>query len=265
MPWLGRGYFNSLHFCLFVVSEHHYFSRKQTLLYPSLLKHSCSHPPHARAHTHRRTRTHTRTHIHMHARTHARTHACTYTRSREGYASFKQVEPWPWHGEVIPGVGVVALVTNEELLSRTLCVNTPLLEVSCCSRFKISSALILCSVEKEGSGRMNLPALRCREFNCFKSTSPQYTYTYTERERETDRQTDRQAGRQAETETDRQTDGDRDRDTQRDRDTDRQADRHRERQRQRAHNNNNKNSCKDEVTQIPLVNLHCWRRKHNNL
>ena len=36
-------------------------------------------------------------------------------RSSEGYASFKQVKPWPWHVEVIPGVGVVGLVTNEEL------------------------------------------------------------------------------------------------------------------------------------------------------
>ena len=31
-------------------------------------------------------------------------------------ASFKQVKPWPnWHVEVIPGVSVVGLVTNEEL------------------------------------------------------------------------------------------------------------------------------------------------------
>ena len=29
--------------------------------------------------------------------------------------SFKQVMPWPWHVEVIPGVSVVELVTNEEL------------------------------------------------------------------------------------------------------------------------------------------------------
>ena len=36
-------------------------------------------------------------------------------RSSEGYASFKQVKSWPWHVEVIPGVGVVGLVTNEEL------------------------------------------------------------------------------------------------------------------------------------------------------
>ena len=36
-------------------------------------------------------------------------------RSSEGYASFKQVRPWLWHVEVIPGVGVVGLVTNEEL------------------------------------------------------------------------------------------------------------------------------------------------------
>ena len=25
------------------------------------------------------------------------------------------VKPWPWHVEVIPGVGVVGLVTNKEL------------------------------------------------------------------------------------------------------------------------------------------------------
>ena len=33
----------------------------------------------------------------------------------EGYASFKQVKSWPWHVEVIPGVGVVGLMTNKEL------------------------------------------------------------------------------------------------------------------------------------------------------
>ena len=36
-------------------------------------------------------------------------------RSSEGYASFKQVKPWLWHVEVIPGVSVVGSVTNEEL------------------------------------------------------------------------------------------------------------------------------------------------------
>ena len=36
-------------------------------------------------------------------------------RSSKGYASFKQVKSWPWHVEVIPGVSVVRLVTNEEL------------------------------------------------------------------------------------------------------------------------------------------------------
>ena len=36
-------------------------------------------------------------------------------RSSKGYASFKQVKSWPWHVEVIPGVSVVGLVTNEEL------------------------------------------------------------------------------------------------------------------------------------------------------
>ena len=36
-------------------------------------------------------------------------------RSSEGYANFKQVKPWHWHVEVIPGVSVVGLVTNEEL------------------------------------------------------------------------------------------------------------------------------------------------------
>ena len=54
--------------------------------------------------------------------------------SSEGYASFKQITPWPWLVEVIPGVSVVGLVTNEELckvvwrmLFRTVCINTPLL------------------------------------------------------------------------------------------------------------------------------------------
>ena len=36
-------------------------------------------------------------------------------RCGEGCASFKQVKPWPWHAEVIPGVSVVGLVINEEL------------------------------------------------------------------------------------------------------------------------------------------------------
>ena len=36
-------------------------------------------------------------------------------RSSEEYANFKQVKPWPWHVEVIPGVIVMGLVTNEEL------------------------------------------------------------------------------------------------------------------------------------------------------
>ena len=36
-------------------------------------------------------------------------------RSSEGYASFKQVKPWPWHVEVIPEVSVVGPVTSEEL------------------------------------------------------------------------------------------------------------------------------------------------------
>ena len=36
-------------------------------------------------------------------------------RSSEGYASFKQAKHWPWHVEVIRGVSVVGLVTNEEL------------------------------------------------------------------------------------------------------------------------------------------------------
>ena len=34
-------------------------------------------------------------------------------RFSEGYASFKQVKPWPWHVEVIPGVSVMGLVTNK--------------------------------------------------------------------------------------------------------------------------------------------------------
>ena len=36
-------------------------------------------------------------------------------RSSKGYANFKQVIPWPWHVEVIPGVSVVGLVANKEL------------------------------------------------------------------------------------------------------------------------------------------------------
>ena len=54
--------------------------------------------------------------------------------SSEGYVSFKQVKLWLWHVEVIPGVGVMRLVTNEELcqvvrelLLGTLCMNAPLL------------------------------------------------------------------------------------------------------------------------------------------
>ena len=31
-------------------------------------------------------------------------------RSSEGCASFKQVKPWPWYVEVIPGVSVMGLV-----------------------------------------------------------------------------------------------------------------------------------------------------------
>ena len=55
-------------------------------------------------------------------------------RSSEGYASFKQVKPWPRHIEVIPGVGVVGLVTSEELckviwgiIIKNSFINTPLL------------------------------------------------------------------------------------------------------------------------------------------
>ena len=36
-------------------------------------------------------------------------------RSSEGYASFKQIKSWSWYVEIIPGVSVVGLVTNEEL------------------------------------------------------------------------------------------------------------------------------------------------------
>ena len=36
-------------------------------------------------------------------------------RFSEIYARFKQVKPWPWHVEVIPGVSEVGLVTNKEL------------------------------------------------------------------------------------------------------------------------------------------------------
>ena len=35
--------------------------------------------------------------------------------SGERCASFKQVKPWPWHVDVIPGVGVMGLVSNKEL------------------------------------------------------------------------------------------------------------------------------------------------------
>ena len=46
-------------------------------------------------------------------------------------------------------------------------------------RFKIPSARIFCSVDREGSGRINLPALRCREFSFFffKCPSPQPSHT----------------------------------------------------------------------------------------
>ena len=36
-------------------------------------------------------------------------------RSSEGYATFTEVKSWPWLVELIPGVSVVGLVTNEEL------------------------------------------------------------------------------------------------------------------------------------------------------
>ena len=55
-------------------------------------------------------------------------------RSSEGYASFKQVKHWPWHVEVIPGVSIVGLVTNEvwenvvwEIIIKNFMHNTPLL------------------------------------------------------------------------------------------------------------------------------------------
>ena len=53
-------------------------------------------------------------------------------RPSEGYASFKQVKPWPWHVEVILGVSVVGLGTNEEFFQVVwgvviLCMNIPLL------------------------------------------------------------------------------------------------------------------------------------------
>ena len=55
-------------------------------------------------------------------------------RSCKGYASFKQIKPFPWHVEDTPGVSSVGLVTIKELcqvfwelLLRTLCVNIPLL------------------------------------------------------------------------------------------------------------------------------------------
>ena len=33
----------------------------------------------------------------------------------EVYANLKQIRSWPWHVEIIPGVSVVGLTTNEEL------------------------------------------------------------------------------------------------------------------------------------------------------
>jgi len=55
-------------------------------------------------------------------------------RSSERYASFKQVKPWPWHVEVIPGVNVVGLATYKELcqvvwgiIIKMLCITIPLL------------------------------------------------------------------------------------------------------------------------------------------
>ena len=94
--------------------------------------------------------------------------------SSEGYASFKQVKPWPWHVEVIPGVSVMGLVTNKELcqviwgiIIKNFMHKYSFIVTECCGRFKIPSALIFCSVDREGSGRINLPALRCREFSFF--------------------------------------------------------------------------------------------------
>ena len=52
--------------------------------------------------------------------------------------------------EVIPGVGVVRLVTNKELC-------------------QVIWGIIIKKFRREGSGRINLPALRCREFSCFLS------------------------------------------------------------------------------------------------
>ena len=45
--------------------------------------------------------------------------------------------------------------------------------MNCCDRIKISSVLIFCSADREGSGRINLPVFRCWEFNIFKCTSQQ--------------------------------------------------------------------------------------------
>ena len=39
--------------------------------------------------------------------------------------------------------------------------------MNCCGRFKIPSALVFCSVDREGSGRINLPSLRRSEFIFF--------------------------------------------------------------------------------------------------
>ena len=39
--------------------------------------------------------------------------------SSERCASSKQVNPWPWHVDVIPGVGVMGLMSNKELCQAT--------------------------------------------------------------------------------------------------------------------------------------------------
>ena len=89
----------------------------------------------------------------------------------EVYANLNQIRSWPWHVEIIPGVSVVGLVINEELCKLVcgIIINNFMHKysfiVSCCGRFKIPNAFIFCSVDRERSGRINLPALRCRELN----------------------------------------------------------------------------------------------------
>ena len=81
-------------------------------------------------------------------------------------------------------VSVVWLVTNKELchvswgiIIKNLCINILLLSRTVAVGFKIPSVLIFCSIDRKWSGRINMPTLRCREFNVFKCTSAQPSYT----------------------------------------------------------------------------------------